>query len=129
MHIVWDRAAQKAALHTIQELIDCGLAGNDVYDRSLFIVDPPDQTIRDRADVALDILGASMVRDGAYGASRKQLQCHLPGWVRAEFGLDLPGAPELITPLASRGLSDPGAVVGSLAMASLDRLIDEVSGR
>src|SRR5690242_8125131 len=85
MRLIYDRAAQKAALRTIQELIDCGLAGLDCYSHDIFVVDPPDQTIRDRADVALDILGAEFHRQGAYGAPRGMLQCRLPHWVRAEF--------------------------------------------
>lgn len=131
MKLVFDRATEAAAVNTLRKLIDQGFAGLDCYDASIFVVDAPTDELRDYADVAIGVLNGQFHRDGAYGAPKRCLQAQLPSWVRAELGLDGPDAPELIMPLASRALGyresvDPGAIVGSLALASLDRLIDEV---
>lgn len=103
MRLVFDRAAQKAAINTIRELIDAGLAGNDCYQHEIFVVDAP-QVQRDLADVALDILGAPQYRQGAFRSERHVLQAQLPHWVRVELDLDKPGAPEIVVPLCSRAV-------------------------
>lgn len=134
MHLVSDRATQAAALNTIRELIAAGIAGLDCYDRDIFCVDAPTQEIRDNADVALDQLGAQMIRDGAYGAPRAVLQCRLNTWVRRELDLDRLGAPELVMPLASRGsMSGEERLELQTGMelksaAYVNRAIDEVMG-
>jgi hypothetical protein len=110
-----DRAQQAAAINTIRELLDSGIAGLDCYDTEIFVVDAPAKEIRDNADVALDVLGASFHRDGAFGATRGVLQCWLPRWVRVELDLERRDAPRLIVPLASRAVR-------------LDQLIDDVAG-
>lgn len=131
-----DRAQQAAAIHTIQELIDGGFAGLDCYDHEIFVVDAPTEGQRDHADVALDLLGASFRQVGTFGGKPVRLECHLPRWVRAEFRLDEPGAPELIVPLASRAVIrreqlrqlDPTASEATLmGAATLDVLIDDVT--
>lgn len=113
MKLIFDNAAKKAALNTLRELLDSGLAGLDCYDHDIFVVDAPTRLQLDYADVALDILGASFRQVGAFGSPPARIECHLPRWVRAELGLDSPEAPELIVPLASRGVR-------------LDQLIDQV---
>lgn len=132
---LFDRAVQVAAINTVQELMDAGLAGLDCYDHEIFVVDaPPEQ--RDLADVALDNLGATFRQVGPFGAVPTRLECHLPRWVRAELRLDVTGAPELIVPLASRAVTrreelrmvDPTASETTLtATAVLHTLIDDVS--
>jgi hypothetical protein len=109
MHLMPDTATQAAAINTIRELIDAGLAGNDVYDPDRFVVDPPAREMRDNAEVALDCLGATFLRDNG-----QTIECLLPRWVRAELRLDGPNPPEMIVPLASRGVR-----------SRLDRMIDE----
>lgn len=133
MRLVFDRAAQKAALKTIRELIDAGLAGNDSYQHEIFVVDaPPEQ--RDLADVALDILGASFHRPGAFASQRHVLQCQLPHWVRAELDLDKPDAPKLVTPLCSSALAraehrmDVEYARSLQAAASANTVLDVVFG-
>ena len=127
MKLIHDRAAQSGALNTIRELIQSGHAGLDCYDRDIFVVDPFDQAMRDHADIALDVLGGEMIRDGAYGTPKSMLQCRLPRWVRAELELDRLGAPEIVVPLASRALDyrtiDPDAAAGSFAAASVAQFI------
>lgn len=124
MHLTNDRASQSAALKTIRELITCGIAGLDCYDRDVFIVDAATAEIRDNADVALDVLGAEMIRDGAYGAPKAMLQCRLPHWVRIEFGLDGISPPLIIVPLASRGVGDTRSAreLAGVTAVALDRL-------
>lgn len=134
MKLVTDRATQAAALNTIRELIAAGLAGLDCYDRDIFVVDAPTAEIRDNADVALDHLGAQMIRDGAYGAPRSMLQCRLNTWVRRELDLDRLGAPEIVVPLASRGLmsgTERAELQSGLEFktsAYVNRAIDQVMG-
>lgn len=129
MKLIYDRAAQAGALNTIRELIACGFAGLDCYDRDIFIVDAATQEIRDNADVALDVLGGEMIRDGAYGAPKSLLQCRLRPWVRAELELDRLGAPEIVVPLASRSVGDTVAAreLGGVTALTLDRLTDDVA--
>lgn len=98
-----DRATRAAALATIRELIGAGLAGVDTYDDDIFVVDAPTRVQLDNADVALDVLGASFRQVGPLGVWAPRIECHLPREVRRELGLDLPGAPRLLTPLCSRG--------------------------
>ena len=129
MRLLHDRAAQAAALNTIRELIAAGVAGLDCYDRDIFIVDATTQEIRDNADVALDVLGGQMIRDGAYGAPASMLQCRLPYWARLELDLERLGAPEIIVPLASRSVGETRAAreLGGVTALSMDRLIDDVA--
>jgi hypothetical protein len=131
-----DPAHKKAAIHTIRELIDGGFAGLDCYDHEIFVVDAATPEQRDNADVALDVLGASFRQVGPFGSPAVRIECHLPRWVRAEFHLDEPGAPELIVPLASRAVIrreqlrelDPTASEATLAQAAtLDVLIDDIA--
>jgi hypothetical protein len=103
MKLTTDRPAQAAAINTLRELIATGLAGLDCYDPDIFVVDAPDEQ-RDHADVALDNLGAMMLRDGAFGIHRRVLQCRIPEWVRAQLDLNRVDAPQLIVPLASRAV-------------------------
>jgi hypothetical protein len=99
MHLVADNTTRKAALNTIRELIAAGLAGRDVYQPDVFIVDAPTRELRDHAEIALDLLGAAFLKD-----NRAAVRVELPAWVRAELKLDGPDAPQLVTPLASRAL-------------------------
>lgn len=89
-----DAAVRAAALNTVRELIGAGLAGLDSVDCDIFVVDAP-QALRDNADVALDHLGASFHRQGAYRAPVSVLQCRLPVWVSRELGLFEPDAPRI----------------------------------
>lgn len=114
MRLVTDNATEAAALNTLRELIGAGLAGVDCYDRTVFVVDVPTKGMRDNADVALDVLGSEMLKDGAFGAPKWALQARLKTWVSRELGLDRLGAPEIIVPLASRAVTDEqAAVLGS----------------
>jgi hypothetical protein len=101
-----DPALEQAALVTVRELMAAGLAGLDAGDDQLFAVDAPAEQ-RDLAEVALDHLGASFLRDGAYGVQLQILMCLLPRWVRAELELDEPGAPRLQLPVTAGLFGQP----------------------
>jgi hypothetical protein len=109
MRLIFDNAAKRAALNTLRELIAAGLAGNDCYDPELFVIDAPKEQ-RDLGDVACDILGCEGYRDGAFGHPRQHFLCRLPYWVRVELGLNEKDAPQIVVPLASRGVDDDVAV-------------------
>lgn len=89
--------AHKVALDHIRRLVEAGIAGVDHYAPDEFIVDGTwDQN--ENAGVALDILGAKFLGNPWRGP----LRCQLPTWLHRELRLD--GRPDLVVPLASRGL-------------------------
>lgn len=119
MRLLPDNTTRAAALNTIRELVNNGYAGHDCYDPDRFVVDTASKEMRDNAEVALDQLGATFLRDNG-----QSVVCLLPRWAWAELGGSLP---EIVVPLASRGVGARMAeAAGLVNNYGLHRMIDEV---
>lgn len=91
------RQAETAALAILRILMEDGCAGIDDQDSDVFVVAASGDAALS-AELALDVLRASQLtpRGG-------MLRATLPGWARAELGVDEPDAPRLYAPTIARG--------------------------
>lgn len=87
------------AIQMLRSLIALGYAGLDEHDPTRFLIDAPDPFL-EQGERALDDLGAYFLNTHRLGELTVYVAALLPSGVRAELGLDRPGAPRLSVPLA-----------------------------
>ena len=115
------------AIRTLREHLADGLAGLDPYDPSIFILNAHEHE-RTCAYRALELTGL-VLNFHSKGDGGTRLRAVLEADVRAELGLDAPGAPTMDDePLASRGVASVTPLPSGLATVMGFRDTDLLDG-